>query len=83
MATHRNGEMLRQDGVRVDKNLIMFFRHQFVLLLRAVDVAKEARTLADALLVNACTCRNDAGRIPLRSKRHFAKWQFFCLHTFL
>ena len=65
VSAHRNGEVLRQDGIRVDENLIMLLRHEFVLLLGAIVVAKEARPFADGLLVDGSASTYNSGGIPL------------------
>ena len=75
--------MLRQDGVGVDENLIVFLRHQFVLLLRSVVVTEEAGAFADCLLVYSGSSGDDSGGIKLSRHHHLAKGQFLCLYAFL
>ena len=72
MGSQWNGEVLRHDGVGVDKQrevLVDVFLH---LLLRSVLLAQEARTLRYGLLVDACSCRHNARRVELKLQREFA-----------
>ena len=82
VSAHRNREVLRQDGIRVNENLIVLLRHEFVLLLGAVVVAKEARPFANGLLVDGSASGNDSSRIPLCCENDLAELEFLCLHTF-
>ena len=60
-----NGEMYRQDGVGVYKQVKMTVDGFLRLLLRAVCLAEETRPVGNHFLVDAGTCRHHTGGVPL------------------
>ena len=60
-----NGEVDGQDGEGVDKQVEMGIDRLLDLFLGAILFTKETGALGDSLLVDAGTCRDDAGRVPL------------------
>ena len=76
----RNGEVDGQDGVGVDKQVVLAVDGFLELLLGTVLLAEETGPFSKGLLVDAGTCRHHSGRIPLNMERRGADHEFACLH---
>ena len=75
-----NGEVNGQDGVGVDEQVVLTVDALFELLLGTVLLTEETGPLSQSLLVDAGTCRNDAGWVPLHQDRRGTNYQLASLH---
>ena len=57
--------MLFKNRERIDEQLKTIVQSETMLHRRAIDVAEEAGSMTDGVLVNLCSRRNDTPRIML------------------
>ena len=82
MFYRRDGEMLREDGKRIDEQLPLAIQHAFLhLFLRTIGLTEETGALGQRLLIHLRTRRYDAGWIPLYLDAGCADGQFAGLNT--
>ena len=75
-----NGEVDRQDGEGVHQQVILIVDVLLYLLLRAILLAEETGACCHRFLIDAGTCRDHTGRIPLYLHGGGSHRQLACLH---
>ena len=60
-----NRKVDRQDGEGVDEQVILTVDVLLHLFLRTILLTEETRSLGECLLVDAGSCRDHSGRVPL------------------
>ena len=80
MASHRNGEMHGQDGIRIDQQLVVGILYLGQLLCRTIGLTQEARTSSYSLLTDGGTSRTDACWVKLHLESRRAHTQLTGLY---
>ena len=75
-----DGEVCGQNGEGIDKQVVLTIDAFLELLLGAILLAKETGALLDSLFVDAGSCGNHAGWIPLHLDGRGTHHQFACLY---